>query len=86
MEVIFMTRRKDSLQKAAMRGLVREYLKNNDISTKNDTDVNTYHARHQGFRIIKSRKPFQGNLPVYCKAVAYDKEASSLLSQHQKNQ
>ncbi len=36
-----MARRKDSPQKAAMRGMVREYLKNNDISIKNGTDVNT---------------------------------------------
>jgi len=41
MEVIFMARRKDSPQKAAMRGLMREYLKNNDISIKNGTDVNS---------------------------------------------
>ena len=41
MEVIFMSRRKDSPQKVAMRGLVCEYLKNNDISIKNGTDVNT---------------------------------------------
>ena len=41
MEVIFMARRKESLQKATMREMVREYLKNNDISIKNGTDVNT---------------------------------------------
>ena len=41
MEVIFMSRRKDSPEKVAMRGLVREYLKNNDISIKSGTDVNT---------------------------------------------
>ena len=35
-----MARRKDSPQKATMRGLVREYLKNNDINIKNGTDVN----------------------------------------------
>ena len=36
-----MARRKDSPQKAAMRGLMREYLKNNDISIKNGTYVNS---------------------------------------------
>ena len=41
MEVIFMSRRKDSPQKAVMRGLMHEYLKNNDISIKNGTDVNS---------------------------------------------
>ena len=41
MEVIFMARRKDSPQKATMRGLVREHLKNNDINIKNGTDVNS---------------------------------------------
>ena len=41
MEVIFMSRKKDSPEKAALRGLVREYLKNNDISIKSGTDVNT---------------------------------------------
>ena len=41
MEVIFMSRRKDSPEKVAMRGLVREYLKNNDSSIKSGTDVNT---------------------------------------------
>ena len=36
-----MSRRKDSPQKAVMRGLMHEYLKNNDISIKNGTDVNS---------------------------------------------
>ena len=36
-----MARRKDSPQKVAMRGLMREYLKNNDISLKRGFDVNT---------------------------------------------
>ena len=36
-----MSRRKDCPQKAAMRGLMREYLKNNGISIKNGTDVNS---------------------------------------------
>ena len=35
-----MARRKDSPQKAAMREMMRDYLKNNDISIKNGTDVN----------------------------------------------
>ena len=33
LEVIFMARRKDSPQKAAMREMMRDYLKNNDISS-----------------------------------------------------
>ena len=36
-----MARRKDSPQKAAMRELMRDYLKNNDITVKDDTDVNS---------------------------------------------
>ena len=40
LEVIFMARRKDSPQKAAMREMMRDYLKNNDISIKDGTDVN----------------------------------------------
>ena len=36
-----MARRKDSPQKAAMREMMRDYLKNNDISIKDDTDVNS---------------------------------------------
>ena len=39
MEVIFMSRRKDSPQKATMRGFMRNYLKNNDISIKIGIDV-----------------------------------------------
>ena len=35
-----MARRKDSPQKAAMREMMRDYLKNNDISIKDGTDVN----------------------------------------------
>lgn len=34
-----MARKKDSPQKAAMREMMRDYLKNNDISIKNGTDV-----------------------------------------------
>lgn len=37
-----MARRKtDSPQKAEMREMMHDYLKNNDISIKNDTDVNS---------------------------------------------
>ena len=39
-----MARRKDSPQKAAMREMMRDYLKNNDISIKDGTDVE-YGAR-----------------------------------------
>ena len=35
-----MARRKESPQKAAMREMMRRYLKENDISIKNSTDVN----------------------------------------------
>ena len=40
-----MARRKDSPQKAAMRDIMRDYLKNNDISIKDGTDKQ-HHARH----------------------------------------
>ena len=36
-----MARRKDSLQKAAMREMKRDYLKNNDIRIKDGNDVNS---------------------------------------------
>ncbi len=36
-----MARRKDSPQKAAMREMMRDYLKNNDISIQDGTDVNS---------------------------------------------
>ena len=36
-----MARRKDSPQKAAVREMMRDYLKNNDISIKNGADVNS---------------------------------------------
>ena len=36
-----MARRKDSPQKAAMREMMRDYLKNNDIRIKDGTDVNS---------------------------------------------
>ena len=36
-----MARRKDSPQKAAMREMMLDYLKNNDISIKDGTDVNS---------------------------------------------
>ena len=35
-----MARKNESPQKAAMREMMRSYLKNNDISIKNGTDVN----------------------------------------------
>jgi len=35
-----MARKNDSPQKAAMREMIRDYLKNNDISIKNGTNVN----------------------------------------------
>ena len=40
-----MARRKDSPQKAAMREMMRDYLKNNDISIKDGTDVNNIMSR-----------------------------------------
>ena len=36
-----MARKNDSPQKAAMREMVRDYLKNNNVSIKNGTDVNS---------------------------------------------
>lgn len=36
-----MARKNESPQKAAMREMMRNYLKNNDISIKNGTDVNS---------------------------------------------
>ena len=36
-----MTRKNDSPQKAAMREMMRDYLKNNDVSIKSGTDVNS---------------------------------------------
>ena len=36
-----MARKNESPQKAAMREMMRSYLKDNDISIKNGTDVNT---------------------------------------------
>ena len=36
-----MARRKDRPQKAAMREMMRDYLKNNDISIQDGTDVNS---------------------------------------------
>ena len=35
-----MARKNESPQKAAMRKIMQEYLKSNDISIKNGTDVN----------------------------------------------
>ena len=34
-------KKNDSPPKAAMREMMRDYLKNNDISIKNETDVNS---------------------------------------------
>lgn len=36
-----MARKGDSPQKAAMREMMHDYLKNNDISIKNGSDVNS---------------------------------------------
>ncbi|WP_442859917.1 hypothetical protein [Anaerostipes sp.] len=36
-----MVRIKDTPQKAAMRDMMRDYLKNNDVSIKSGTDVNS---------------------------------------------
>ena len=36
-----MARKNDRPQKAAMREMMRDYLKNNDISIKNDIDTNS---------------------------------------------
>ena len=36
-----MARKNESPQKAAMREMMRDYLKNNDISIKSGTDVNS---------------------------------------------
>ena len=36
-----MARKKDGSQKAAMREMMRDYLKNNGISIKDGTDVNS---------------------------------------------
>lgn len=36
-----MARKNDSPQKAAMRKMMQEYLKNNDINIKSGTDVNS---------------------------------------------
>lgn len=41
MEVYFMAEKNESPQKAAMREMMRNYLKNNDISIKSGTDVNS---------------------------------------------
>ncbi len=36
-----MARKNDSPQKATMREMMRDYLKNNDVSIKNGADVNS---------------------------------------------
>lgn len=38
---VFLWQKKDSLQKTAMREMMRDYLKNNDISIKDDTYINS---------------------------------------------
>ena len=38
---LFYGKKKESPQKAAMREMMRDYLKNNDISMKDGTDVNS---------------------------------------------
>ena len=40
LEVLFIARKNDSPQKTIMRELTRDYLKNNDISIQNGTDLN----------------------------------------------
>jgi len=52
LEVIFIARRKDSPQKAAMRQKLRNYLKNNDISIKETDNSRNGHSRkimHTGY-------------------------------------
>ena len=44
-----MARRKGSPQKAAMRKMMRDYLKNNDISIKDGTDVNGIMRMHTSY-------------------------------------
>ena len=39
--MLFRSIRKDGPQKAVMREMMRDYLKNNDISIKDGTDVNS---------------------------------------------
>ena len=41
MEVVFMARKKEIPQKAAMREMMRNYMKNNDISIKDGTNINS---------------------------------------------
>ena len=47
-----MARKNDSPQKAAMREMMRDYLKNNDISIKNGTDVNSVMRDMMGNHLI----------------------------------
>ena len=47
-----MARRKDSPQKAAMREMMRDYLKNNDISIKDGTDVFNVYTKLETVSII----------------------------------
>ena len=41
MEVYFMARKKDSPQKAALRQMMSNYMKDNGVKVKDGTDVNT---------------------------------------------
>ena len=52
-----MARRKDSPQKAAMREMMRDYLKNNDISIKDGTDVNGIMRKRQILRLPLNLTP-----------------------------
>ena len=52
-----MTKRKDSPQKAAMREMMRNYLKNNDISIKDGAAVISILARMKITAVSKSYEP-----------------------------
>ena len=72
MAVIFMTRRKNSLQKVAMRGMVSEYLKNHDISIKNGTkDTQKLMYNTSIGRIRKSALPFSKHLQILCQFLKF---------------
>ena len=47
-----MARKNESPQKAAMREMMRDYLKNNDISIKNGTDVKMTYNKFRKFNFI----------------------------------
>ncbi len=48
-----MARKNESLQKTAMRKMMHNYLKNNDISIKSGTDINSV-MRDMGLEISKN--------------------------------